>query len=367
MIQLLGSKSTDYLGKLLSSHSKKESCAKKLCETGKSVSGGHTNCESKKEALSKPLGLSSHTIDLTKAPSKHDVIDLTKDESPKKSERIPPPSTLASTLKVNKIDFTKCRNAVRRLDRSCLMNTVGGKRPLPDEQCKGAVSSGITAVQASVKPHSLNVHPSAHTPTNVKSNPEYIFHNRRFLHASLDTPSLEKKANRVSPLSSPAKIMAHLETQSNNLKPVVTESQQGMEYYQKLMAARQKGKEDKTESALNSGETSVVLKKDIVKRRGRKPGKTNNSKKKETEKRTEGKSKKNDVQVGTKRKTDEVCLRPQKKTKIDVDDILLPDFARVKQSDLRCKRLEKFNQELSVMFIITSDEGLEVRARTCEG
>ena len=410
MIELLGCKSTDFLGKLLTSHSKKESCVRQLIEA--STSGGQQNkCESIKEALKRP---SAPIIDLTKSPSKH-VIDLTKDKNiyPKSSKARSLPSTLtpsslssvlnpssmpstlissslssvltpsslsstpsslpstssassmsltpSSSVKANKIDLTKCRNAVRKLDRSCLNSTFGIQRPM---QSIEAVSLG-KPVQSGIKSPTLDVHPTAHTPAGATSNPQYIFHNRRFLHANLDTPSLEKKANRVSPLSSPTKIMAHIEDQSKNMKPVVLESQQGVDYYQKLQASKQQGKEDKT---LNNGKTGSISKKDIVKSRGKRTyTKRTYTKRKGLDKDTNDKTKKSDGQVSTKRKSDGNCLRTVKRTKIDEDDIVLPDFARVKQSDLRSKRLEKVNQELNVMFIITSEEGLEVKARTCEG
>ena len=410
MIELLGCKSTDFLGKLLTSHSKKESCVRQLIET--STSGGQQNkCESIKEALKRP---SAPIIDLTKSPSKH-VIDLTKDKNiyPKSSKARSLPSTLtpsslssvlnpssmpstlissslssvltpsslsstpsslpstssassmsltpSSSVKANKIDLTKCRNAVRKLDRSCLNSTFGIQRPM---QSIEAVSLG-KPVQSGIKSPTLDVHPTAHTPAGATSNPQYIFHNRRFLHANLDTPSLEKKANRVSPLSSPTKIMAHIEDQSKNMKPVVLESQQGVDYYQKLQASKQQGKEDKT---LNNGKTGSISKKDIVKSRGKRTyTKRTYTKRKGLDKDTNDKTKKSNGQVSTKRKSDGNCLRTVKRTKIDEDDIVLPDFARVKQSDLRSKRLEKVNQELNVMFIITSEEGLEVKARTCEG
>ncbi len=415
MIELLGSKSTDYLGKLLTSHSKKESYVARLSET--TTTGGQQNkCASIKEALKRPT---PRVIDLTKSPSKH-VIDLTKDENkyPKSSGarnlQLTPtasilpstlttnrlsstvtPSSLSSTItqsrlssvvsarsslsstpssltssltasslpststsvKTNKIDLTKCRNAVRKLDRSCLDTNFRPKGPGMD-----AVSLG-KPVQPGAKSPTLDVHPSVHSPTNA--NPQYIFQNRRFLHASLDTPSLGKKANRVSPLSSPTRIMAHVEDQSRNLKPVVSESQQGVKYYRKLQASEQQEKKDKT---LNNGETGSISKKDIVKSRGKRTyTKRTYTKRKGLDKDGNGKSKKNDGPVSAKRKNDENCLRSVKRTKIAEDDIVLPDFARVKQSDLRSKRLEKVNQELNVMFIITSEEGLEVKAKTCEG
>ena len=392
MIELLGSKSTDYLGKLLTSHSKQESCVRQFCKKTTTTTGGQQNqCESIKEALKRP---NPRMIDLTKATSKH-VIDLTKDEKnclkssgPKNlqlvstrpsssltastpSSTITPsnqsltltssnrPSIPTTSVQTNKIDLTKCRNAVRKLDRSCLNANFAAKNP---KQGTVAVSLG-KPVQPSVKSPTLDLHSSAHTLTNAKSNPQYIFHNRRFLHASLDTPSLGKKANRVSPLSSPAKIMAHVEDQSKNLKPVVSESKEGVEYYQKLQA--QQKERDKT---LNNRDTSSISKKDIVKSRGKRTyTKRTYTRRKGLDKDANNKTKKNDEPVSTKRKSVENCLQTVKKTKIAEDDIVLPDFARVKQSDLRSKRLEKVNQELNVMFSITSEEGLEVKARTCEG
>ena len=382
MIQLLGSKSTDYLGKLLTSHSKREAYMRQLCET--TTTGGQQNkCDSVKEALKRPT---PRMIDLTKSPSKH-VIDLTKDtKSSEVSSNVTPstlsstPSTLSSTttpsklsltssnrppitassVKTNKIDLTKCRNAVRKLDRSCL-NTVYAAKAL----MHSTVSIGKPA-QPDVRSPTLDVHPSALTPTNAKSNPQYIFHNRRFLHATLDTPSLEKKANRVSPLPSPSKIMAHVQDQSKNIKPVVSESQEGMKYYKKLQASKQQREQDK--AALNNGDTASISKKDIVKSRGKRTyTKRAYTKRKGSDKDASKETKKNDAANSAKRKNDEKCLRTVKRTKIDEDDIVLPDFARVKQSDNRSKRLEKVNQELNVMFSITSEEGLEVKARTCEG
>lgn len=414
MIQLLGSKSTDYLGQLLTSHSKNESCVRRLDQTGQ-----QSKFESIKEALKKPTPM----IDLTKSPSKH-VTDLTKvankssvtsgarnlqstpsssasttkpssvssavtqsslpstlTQSGQPSTLVPSslPSTLSqsnlpsnltqstlvstptSSIKMSKIDLAKGRNAVRKLDRSCLNTAVGVKRPIQGTE---TVSLGKSP-QSGIKSPTLNVHPTAHTPTNAKSNPQYIFQNRRFLHASLDTPSLEKKANRVSPLSSPTKIVAHIEDQSKNLKPVLSESQKDVEYFQNSDATKQQEKEGKT---LNNRKTASIAKKDIVKSRGKRTyTKRKYTKRKELDKNISCKTKKKDTQISGKRKADENDLRMVKRTKIDEDDIVLPDFARIKQSDLRSKRLEKVNQELNVTFIITSEEGLEVRARTCEG
>ncbi|XP_028401347.1 histone-lysine N-methyltransferase 2A-like [Dendronephthya gigantea] len=377
MIQLLGSKSTDYLGKLLTSHSKTESCVRQLCET-RSSSVQQNKYESIK-ALKRPA---PHVIDLTKAESKHNVIDLTKNEnrcqeSPGARNQQPPltrtlPSTGAGTslpvnssslprtstsVTTNKIDLTKCRNAVRKLDRSCLNNTIGGKG-----QSQGAQAVSLGKPTNFGRISTPNVDPTTLNPTNVTSNQQYKFHNKQFSQASLDTASLEKEANRVSPLSSPAKIMAHLENQSKILKPVVSESRQGVEYNQKLQAEKDEGK-----NALNNKETGSINKEDIVKNCGKRAyTKRKYTKRKSVDKNTDCKTKKDDVQVSGKRKNDGSCLKPLKKTKIDEDDILLPDFARVKQSDFRSKRLEKVNQELNVMFIIKSEEGLEVKARTCE-
>ena len=405
MIQLLGSKSTDYLGQLLTSHSKNESCVRQLYQAEQ-----QNKHQIIKEALGRPT---PPMIDLTKSPSKH-VTDLTKvvNESPitssatnlqstpssfvstSKSSSVPStlsrstlPSTLtqsgqlapivpcslssslsstqsnmvstpASSIKINKIDLTKGRNAVRKIDRSCLNTTVGPKRPVQDTE---TISLGKPP-QSGIKSPTL----IAHTATNAKSNPQYIFHNRRFLHASLDTPNLEKKAKSVSPLSSPTKIMAHIEDQSKNLKPVLSKCQLGVEEYsQKPDATKQSGKEDKT---LNDRETASIAKKDIVKSCVKRTyTKRKYTKRKELDKNISCKTKKKDAQASGKRKSDENDLRMVKRTKIHEDDIVLPDFARIKQSDLRSKRLEKINQELNVTFIITSEEGLEVKARTCEG
>ena len=380
MIQLLGSKSTDYLGKLLTSHSKKESCVRQLSET-RSSGLQQNKYESMKEALKQPA---APVIDLTKASSKRNVIDLTKDEnrcleSPAaRNLALPLPRNLPSTgaaasllfnssslpktstsVITNKIDLTKCRNAVRKLDRSCLNSPTVGKG---QQQSAQAVSLGKPTHSSKT---TSNVHPTAPTPTNVTSNSQYIFHNRRFSHASMDNPGLDNGANRVSPLSSPAKIMAHLENQTKILKPVVSESQQGMEYHQKLQAVKDERTED---NALSSKKSNSLSKKDIVKACGKRTyTKRKYTKRKSLDKNTECKAKKDDVQLSGKRKSDDSCLRAVKKTKIDEHDILLPDFARVKQSDFRSKRLEKVNQELNVMFIIKSEEGLEVKARTCEG
>ena len=423
MIQLLGSKSTDYLGQLLTSHSKNESCVRRLDQTLQ-----QNKFESIKQARKRPAPL----IDLTKSPSKH-VTDLTKvantssissaarnlqstpislattskpsslpstitqtslpstlnqSSLPSTSTQSVQPSTLVpssvtstlsqsnrpstltqsnlvstptSSIKMSKIDLTKGRNAVRKLDRTCLNTTVGPKRPIQGAE---TVSLG-KPTQSGIKSPTLNVHPTAHSPTNATSNPQYIFQNRRFLHASLDTPSLEKKANRVSPLSSPTKIMAHIEDQSKILQPVLSASQQDMEYFEKSDATKQQEKEGKI---LNDGKTASIAKKDIVKSRGKRTyTKRKYTKRKELDKNISCKTKKKDTQVSGKRKGDENDLRTAKRTKIDEDDIVLPDFARIKQSDLRSKRLEKVNQELNVTFIITSEEGLEVKARTCEG
>ena len=160
-------------------------------------------------------------------------------------------------------------------------------------------------------------------------------------------------------------MMAHIEDQSKNLKPVLSKCQLGVECSQKPDATKQSGKEDKT---LNDRETVSIAKKDIVKSCVKRTyTKRKYTKRKELDKNISCKTKKKDAQVSGKRKSDENDLRMVKRTKIHEDDIVLPDFARIKQSDLRSKRLEKINQELNVTFIITSEEGLEVKARTCEG
>ena len=461
MIELLGSQSTDYLGKLLTSHSNSESRVRQRNET-RIGNEQQNSCVGIKDSLERPT---VSMIDLTKPTSKH-VIDLTKDDkifvkstvssNPKSTSisrnlsttlnsisssltstsvarclssaivqnsltstslsisrnvtstsssisrnatstfssssvtpsssvsRSPaitlssgsltsssvsrsPATTLApsnplltptSSVKINKFDLNKGRNAVRKLDRSCLNISAGAK--VQQKQGIEAISLG-KPVQSGIKSPTVSVHPTSHTSTT----PQYIFHNRRFLHASLDTPSLEKKANRVSPLSSPAKIMANIEDQSKNIEPVVSESRQGMEYCQKLQASTQQRKED---NALNNAETGTISKKDVVKGRGKRTyTKRTYTKRKELDEDSNNQTKKIDTRISTKRKNDENSLVKVKRTKIDEDDIVLPDFARVKQSDLRSKRLEKVNQELNVMFVITSEEGLEVTARTCEG
>lgn len=138
-----------------------------------------------------------------------------------------------------------------------------------------------------------------------------------------------------------------------------------MEYFEKCDATKQQEKEDET---LNGRKTASITKKDIVKSRGKRTyTKRKYTKRKQLDKNVSCKTKKKDTQISGKRKGDENDLRTAKRTKIEEDDIVLPDFARIKQSDLRSKRFEKVNQELNVTFIITSEEGLEVKARTCEG
>lgn len=472
MIELLGSKSTDYLGKLLSSHSKRETCVRQLTETKLDVK--QNGCEIIKRPCITSIGLN-------KSPTKH-VIDITQENNryPNLSEARKPqvtptscpsptlanvssilnlsglpsltttlapmlspsrvqstetnfPSTSKYSGKTNKIDLSNCRSAVRKLDRSCL--NISSDVQKPRQRSGGICKSG----QASLKSPSLDTHRTArsaaghntscvqkpvegsgglckpgqtamksptldapqmeHTtagrrmsyvqnplqgksnqaviksptldnksPTRPKSRPQYIFHNRRFLHASLDTPSLEKKANRVAPLSSPTKLMGHVEGHLNNLRLPTSDSTQGVEYFQKLRASKVQGKQDKI---LSNGENNSLAKKDIVESRVKRTyTKRKYTKRKGLDKDiTQNKRKRADVrdEVTMKRKGDDSYLGSVKKTRINEDDIVLPDFARVKQSEMRTKRLEKVNQELNVMFIITSEEGLEVKARSCEG
>ena len=402
MIQLLGSKSTAYLGELLSSSTSTKLQDSQVKEPEKSIKSlasqnkcmnAFPNIRNINSGMPRSLlgtKRNQPKIEQTSSRAEPAVIDLTKEdnqnsESTSLRESIHRSNFPLTTVN-NATNIPNSRKIVRKLDRRCLNehreNTTGSNEHVKSGKKVDVINLDDTIVS---KPQSfLGASPALplspkglHAQVNSKMNHQYIFSNRRFMHASLDKPCLEKKANKVSPLSSPAKMIANVESQSINLKPLMASS------LDENSANSKKSGEPKRKDGVTSEiprtsdeqtmeQSDPVLKKENFKACNEKVSSSvKESRRKHLDKinandkkcRGETTKKKNHL----KRKSDCDSERPLKKAKIDGDRIVLPDFERTRQPDNKNKRLENVDMESSILFTITSDEGFEVKARTCEG
>ena len=403
MVQLLGDKSSAYLGQLLSSKSSTKRPDGQVVNVNpnfrNTCSGTSRLLPVIKPTMSKVEGTSVSKV----APAP--VVDLTEDDSDKSAKAMKPTdnmqrSSLTLPFKTNNAEVAKVRKIVRKIDRGCLNETLSppklskdhvpcGKRiDFIDLSDSFAPRQQFASKQQFAPKQQLapkqqfapkqQLAPQA-TPTSplvaspciraqlaAKASPQYIFHNRRFVHANLDISVLEKKANKVSPLSSPAKIIENIESQSQSLKPLMESSLRG----NADVSVRLEKTMD-TNHAPNISEEQAEERKDpIPKKEISKPcSKTNDSSVKVSKRKTldKLKSKKTTAKKDrVKRKSDSEEIKPTKKRKIE-DDVALPDFKCTRQPDSKNKRLEKVNEESSVIFTITNEEGFKIEARTCEG
>lgn len=381
MVQLLGDKSSAYLGQLLSSRSplkqpdsqvvKESKDAKTLAMQNKCVNPNFCNMNSGKPrllpAVKPTVSKIEGTSDSKGAPAI--VVDLTKDGSDESAKAMKltdnmQRSSLTLPSKTNNAEVAKVRTIVRKLDRGCLNNTFAPPKLGKDHVPSGKMIDFIDLSDSFARKQQLALQATTPSPSiaspciraqlTAKVSPQYIFNNRRFMHASLDIPVLEKKANKVSPLCSPAKIIQNVESQSQRLKPLMESSLKGNYNVSKM--SEERAEEDK----------DPISKKEISK-----PcSKTNDSSVKVSKRKTLDKLKIKKTTAKkdrVKRKIDSEEIKPTKKRKIGEDDVALPDFKCTRQPDSKNKRLEKVNEESSVIFTITNEEGFKIEARTCEG
>lgn len=385
MIQLLGSKSTEYLGKLLTSEIKEETKTQQqnavinvdqiglLSQTKEIVKPPVIDLTNKQSTsiVEKPRSesyLSHFTSNNHTSLFSKKSLDSIKDTAASTIRNSVLPTTAKSTISVSKLNIEKCRNAVRKLDRRFLNSSID---TTVEDYCTGAVGQE-ESVQSTLKsPTHQTKCSSLNNLLNVNKNDNVL--NKRFLHANLGNYSTERKIASLSPLSSPAKLMAHIEDQTKSLKPFMTNLKQA-DNHQLPRSDNHQGVDTAEKKTSTKSNSKICIKRTNTKRKYKK--------RKVIDEISEGNGD-NDMLnnalgeigecSGSKKSITKESLikgsdgKQTKKAKIDENDIVLPDFARVKQSDLRSRRLEKVKQELNVVFTITSEEGLEVKAKSCEG